>query len=154
MLELCALLSAVGQAGAGAETGTGLGGGISMAPVVLRLVGSMALIFLLIFVLVILFRRYGRSLSPQAALGRHVEVLGSVTIESKKRIYLVRIFDRVILMGAGPMGLTALAEFDDETIEEQLKGVEGFSPKPLEDFRQLFRKLSANIQSLKGAETS
>jgi len=154
MLNLTTILTTVSNPGAESSVSAGLGGGIDMASVVLRLVGSMALIFMIIFVLVIIYRRYGRVLSPQAAMSRHVRVLGSYPIETKKKIYLVQIFDRVILMGAGPMGLTALGEFDQETIDEQLAADESIVAKPVEDFRQLLRKLSANIQNLKGAQSS
>ena len=87
-------------------------------------------------------------------MSRHVRILGSYPIEAKKRIYLVQIFDRVILMGAGPKGLSALGEFDQETIDKQLAADESIAVKPVDDFRQLLRKLSANIQNLKGAQSS
>ena len=154
MHGLSTLISVVGQAGVSPELAGSVGGGINLGPVVFRLIGSMILILFLIFVLVMLFRRYGRNLSPQTAMGRHVSVLGTYSIEAKKRIYLVRVFDRVILMGAGPMGLTALAEFEGEDVEERMKAVENVGAKPVEDFRQLFKKLSANMRSLKGAESS
>jgi flagellar biogenesis protein FliO len=153
MLNLTTILTAVGSPGAESSVGSDLGGGINMAPVVLRLVGSLALIFFIIFLLVVIYRRYGRSFSPQAAMSRHVRMLGSYPIEAKKKICLVQIFDRVILMGVGPMGLTALAEFDQETINEQLAAVAPISAKPVDDFRQLLKKLSANIQNLKGAQS-
>ena len=153
MLEPLTLLMATGAPGAGAGTASGLGGGISMGPVVLRLMGSMTVVFLLIFVVIYLFRRYGRNLSPQMAMSGHITILGSFSLEAKKRIYLVRVFDRVILMGSGPNGLAALAEFDRNDVEERLKATDS-NPRPVDDFRRMIRKLTANLQSLKGVEVS
>jgi len=99
------------QAGQGDDRRVGDGGGPSIWPWV-QTVGALAVVVGLIFALRHVLRRLG----PVGAIRRGagpVEVIMRSNLSPRERVYLVRMGERVLLVGSGPAGLTTLCEVSD-----------------------------------------
>ncbi len=97
-----------GRDGEGDARRVGHGGGSRLWPWVQTL-GALAVVAGLIFALRYVLRRLG----PVGAAGRGtgpVEVVMRSSLSSRERIYLVRMGERVLLLGSSPGGLTTLCE--------------------------------------------
>jgi flagellar biogenesis protein FliO len=57
---------------------------------------------------------FGRPLGP-------LEVVGRLPLEARRAVYLVRIVDRVYVLGASEAGIEKLGELDSETLEPALR---------------------------------
>jgi len=134
--------TSTGSPAAGAGDGFPVTGGVHLLPVMLRLVSSLALIFFLIFALVFLLRRYGGKFTSRFSMGKHLQVIGSYSLESKKKLYLMRVFDKVILVASGPTGMWTLAQFAGDELGEVVPEGGEPAPNPITDFRKLLQKYS------------
>jgi flagellar biogenesis protein FliO len=78
----------------------------------IQAIGALALVVVLIFALKFLLGR----MSPQSKLfGKKavIEVVARVSVLPRQHLLLVRLGNRLLLLGSGPGGLTALSEFKD-----------------------------------------
>jgi len=78
----------------------------------LRTAGAMAIVVALIFAVRFLLRRIGGPAAAHRRLGA-LEVLGRQNLSGRHQLYLVRLGGRLLLVGAGPEGLSTLAEVRD-----------------------------------------
>lgn len=72
-----------------------------------------------------------------------VEVLGRRTIEPRAAVHLVRVGNRILLLGITPGGLTTLTEFSDPEEVDHLAGICRAGEESQTSFLQLFRKAEA-----------
>ncbi|HOF17697.1 MAG TPA: flagellar biosynthetic protein FliO [Phycisphaerae bacterium] len=85
-------------------TGTDLGGGWG------RTLAALAIVVGLIFLLRWVLRRMG---SPAAARRGPMEVIARTTVSGRQQLLLVRLGERLLVVGSGPEGMTSLGEVRD-----------------------------------------
>ncbi|HAU36557.1 MAG TPA: flagellar biosynthetic protein FliO [Phycisphaerales bacterium] len=85
-------------------TGTDLGGGWG------RTLAALAIVVGLIFLLRWVLRRMG---SPSAVRRGPMEVIARTTVSGRQQLLLVRLGERLLVVGSGPEGMTSLGEVRD-----------------------------------------
>ena len=96
----------------GGAEGRRVGPGTSDLGGWVRTLAALAVVVVLIFVVRLLLRRLG----PVGKGGKGpdaIEVLARSSLSAKHRLYLVRLGQRLVLVGSGPEGLTTLSEVTD-----------------------------------------
>jgi flagellar biosynthetic protein FliO len=92
---------------------------------------TMMMIVGLMFALLIVVRKYFFN-KPHVS-NNNMKVLSSLSLQPKKSIYLVKVFNKVMLVGTSDNSIAALGEItDDETLEmiettQQKKQIGGFA---------------------------
>ncbi|MCX7875642.1 MAG: flagellar biosynthetic protein FliO [Melioribacteraceae bacterium] len=82
-------------------------------------------IILLLFGVLILVRKYSFSLSGKKFQNLHVDILHNQMIIPKKYLSLVRVKDKVFLLGISENNITLIKEFDyDENFENEFDNKE------------------------------
>jgi flagellar biogenesis protein FliO len=120
----------------------------SIVAVVVRMVISLAIILLLLAIAVYVFRRLtfkGRSMGHKSGI---MDVLETMNIMPGKTLALVRVQDRVLLLGIYQDGMETLTQFESEKAVEIIKATDrGNTPNLLAHFGE---NLSAFTEKLKG----
>lgn len=92
---------------------------------------TMLMIVGLMFGLLVFVRKYVFA-KPRIA-DENMKVLSTISLQPKKAIYLVKIFDKVMLVGVSDNSMAALGEITDGNVLEKLesatqkKSLKGFS---------------------------
>ena len=104
-----------------------------------RVVGSLAVVIGLIFVTALGLRRWlGATKTPTTS--RKVSELVEVTpLGGKRHLYLIRVADRLLVVGGGGDRLTLLSELKDPAVLEQVAALPRRS-----DFFRLFHRVQAD----------
>lgn len=103
----------------------------------LQLLLALALVVGLIFLARFLLRRFGGTAKFTGG-SRVVEVLARTALTPKHQVFLVRLGRRLVLVGAGPEGLAALAEVTDpDEVAKLAADVEASKPGA---FADIFRR--------------
>jgi flagellar biogenesis protein FliO len=112
--------------------------------IVETLVTLVAVVALAILVLVAA-RRFGlgRPLGP-------LEVVGRLPLEGRRTVYLVRIVDRVYVLGASEAGIEKLGELDSSTLEPATN-VKGTFRDVLNQMFERKRDTGPRVRSAEGA---
>ncbi len=92
---------------------------------------AFALVVGLIFAARWLLKKTGRP-APGSA-GGAMEILARTRVSSRQQLLLVRVGRRLVLMGEGPSGMTALSEFSGEEADELLLSLPGGRGKAVEE---------------------
>ena len=105
-----------------------------------RVVGSLALVIGLIFVAAVVLKRYlGTAKTPSTS--RKVSELVEVTpLGGKRHLYLIRVADRLLVVGGGGDQLSLLSEIHDPAVLEQV----ATQPRR-SDFFQLFHRVQGDV---------
>ena len=119
---------------------------INIGWMLFKTIGILFLIIILILLLVFLLKKYVFRSSLRGKESDWIQILGQVQIQPKKFLTLVKVLDRVILVGMTDSSMVSLAEFEDlEKIEPLLETI---TRKPAAfnegNFLGLFRK---NLES-------
>lgn len=94
---------------------------LSMGWLVVRTILTLILILALIFGLVYLFKKYFQNKLPGFSESRWVQVLGRAPLGPKQAVVLIKIADRVLLLGVTENSVSSLAEFTgDSNVERWL----------------------------------
>lgn len=82
-------------------------------------------IILLLFGVLVLVRKYSFSLSGKKLQSLHVDILHNQMIIPKKYLSLVRVKDKIFVLGLSENNITLIKEFDyDENFESEFDGKE------------------------------
>lgn len=104
----------------------------------------------LIFLARYLLRRFGAQGRPTGA-SKVIEVLARSPLTSKHQLFLVRMSERLVLLGCGPQGLTALSEVTEP--EEMARLLAAVEDSKSSSFTSIFkRKTQRATQEGNGSE--
>ncbi len=102
-----------------------------MDGLVIRAFVTMLTIVGLMFGLLVVVRRY--LFSKPRIVNDNMKVLSTISLQPKKSIYLVKIFDKIMLVGVSDNSMAALGEITDGDVLDKLesamqkKSMKGFS---------------------------
>jgi flagellar biogenesis protein FliO len=112
-----------------------------MVSVVARVLGSLALVVGLIFVTALGLRRYLGGAKAPATSRKVSELLEVTPLGGKRYLYLIRVADRVLVVGAGGDQLTLLSEITDLSVIEKVAA----APKR-SDFFELLHRMRTGLR--------
>ena len=92
-----------------------------MDDLIVRSVLSLGAILALMLGLAWVAKRYLRAGKGPRRQVVDVELLGQRSLQPRSAVYVLKILDRVIVVGAGEHGMQALAEFDDDAARAALE---------------------------------
>ena len=92
----------------------------SMSTMLLQMLGSMAVIVVLIFGAAWLYRRLQQPRRAGEGDGRLIHVIGSTFIGPKKSICLVTVAGKVLVLGVTEAGMSTLASMNPDESEDVL----------------------------------
>ena len=95
---------------------------LNMGWLLIKTVLSLVLILVLIIGVVYLLRRYFSDRLPGNVRQDWCQVLARMPLQPKQSLLLVKVFDRILLLGVTDGSMNTLAEFDDVPDIEQLFG--------------------------------
>ena len=110
----------------------------SMASVVARVLGSLAVVVGLIFVTGLGLRRYLGGVKAPTTSRKVSEVVEVTPLGGKRHLYLIRVADRLLVVGAGGDHLALLSEIRDPAVVEAVAAMPRRS-----DFFEMFHRLRA-----------
>jgi len=93
----------------------------SVFGVLLRLVLSMVAIVGLIYGTIYLLRHFARRNTEKPENERLVQVIDRVNLDAKRSVYIVKVVDRLMILGVGSENVTMLGEIRDESVVESVK---------------------------------
>ena len=96
----------------------------SFASLMLRLVISMAVILGLIYGGFLLVKLLARTAKAAPKSEKLIRVVDRAALDPKRAIYLVKVVDRLLVVGVGTNEVRTLAEIDDETVIESVQDTE------------------------------
>jgi len=76
----------------------------------LRPAGALALVVAIIFALRYVLKKLGRPLQHATGTGKALDVIARVAVAPHQQLLLVRLGQRLVLVGSGPSGLSTLSE--------------------------------------------
>ena len=91
-----------------------------MEGVVLKIILSFALILVLLFGFVFLLKKFYMPYGLSGSSGVEMKIYGALHIQPKKSIYLVKILNKVLVVGVTENSVNLLAEFSDPEIVRAL----------------------------------
>lgn len=97
--------------------GTGFPGGFEM---LLRTAGSLLLVALLVIGVVFVLRRYVFNRNGFGNTEGAIKILNSTFLGPKKSIHLVKVLNRVLVLGISESGIQTLSEFNADEVESLL----------------------------------
>jgi flagellar biosynthetic protein FliO len=149
------LAPAVRPAGGGVEDRSLKSAGGSGAWDWLRTILALALVVGLIFLARHLLRRFGVPVRARPAGGDVMEVLARSPVSQRQQLLLVRLGGRLVLVGAGPSGMSALCEVTDaQEVQSLLKAIEQSKGGAFADiFRRKSKEFSSKVVSSTGPGT-
>ena len=86
----------------------------------MRMLGSLALVSCLIIGVVFLLRRYVFGRNGTGNAGGEIKVLSTTFLGPKKSIYLVRVLNRILVLGVSESQMQTLSEFTSDEAEDLL----------------------------------
>jgi flagellar biogenesis protein FliO len=96
----------------------------SFASLILRLVLSMAIILGLIYGGLMLVKLLARKAKVAPKSEKLIRVVDRTVLDAKRAIYLVKVVDRLLVVGVGTNEIRTLAQIEDETIVENVQETE------------------------------
>ena len=96
----------------------------SVFNVLLRLALSMVAVIGLIYGTTYLLRHFARRGTQKPANERLVQVIDKASLDGKKSVYLVKVIDRLMILGVGNDDVTMLGNIRDESVVESTKSNE------------------------------
>jgi len=117
------------DSGVGGVEGRPVGPGTSDLGGWVRTLGALAVVVVLIFVVRLLLRRFAPARTSGALPGA-IEVVARSSLSSRHRLYLVRLGQRLVLVGSGPEGLATLSEVTDPDEVSRLSARAGAAVRP------------------------
>ena len=92
--------------------------------VMLRLVASMVVIVGLIYGTVYVLRHFAKRGMEKPSNERLVQVIDRVALDAKRSVYLIKVIDRLIVVGVGGETVSMLGEIRDENVVESVKSTD------------------------------
>lgn len=117
-MQSCAALALApwaGQSLLGPGQEIGLAAGPSLPYLVLKVVLALTVTAMAVFVTVRILRRFAGA-QGNRELNGEVRLVGVVGLAPKKQVYLVRCFDRLLVVGASESNMTLLTEITDPEV--------------------------------------
>ena len=96
----------------------------SFGSLMLRLVLSMAVILALIYGGLMLVRMLIRKTRKAPKSEKLIRIVDRAVLDQKRTIYLVKVIDRVLVVGVGANDIRTLAQIEDETVVENVQDTE------------------------------
>jgi len=96
-----------------------------MGSILLRILGSVIVVLLLIYLVQVLIRRFWVRSHGKGGINKFFKILGTVFIGPKKSICLVKAYDRVLVLGITEDKISMLTELEESSLLERLDIVEG-----------------------------
>jgi flagellar biosynthetic protein FliO len=93
----------------------------SVFGVLLRLALSMAAVIGLIYGTTYVLRHFARRGTQKSANERLVQVVDKASLDGKRSVYLVKVIDRLMILGVGNENVTMLGSIRDESVVESTK---------------------------------
>jgi len=96
----------------------------------IRTLAALAVVIALIFVARLILRRFGGRARP-GPRGNVLEVLARTSTSTRHQLLVVRMGERIVLVGQGPSGMTALSEITEpDEISRLLSAAGKGDPRP------------------------
>jgi flagellar biogenesis protein FliO len=96
----------------------------SFAGLMLRLVLSMIVILGLIYGGLLLFKLLARKAKVAPKAEKLIRIIDRAALDPKRAVYLIKVVDRLLVIGVGTNEVHTLAQIDDETIVENVQETE------------------------------
>lgn len=96
----------------------------SFGSLMLRLLLSMAIILGIIYGGLMLLKLLTRKVKAAPKSERLVRVVDRTALDAKRAIYLVKVCDRLLVVGVGTSEIRTLAQIDDESVVENVQETE------------------------------
>jgi len=96
----------------------------SFGSLMLRLVLSMIIILALIYGGVMLVRLLARKAKVAPKSEKLIRIVDRAALDQKRAIYLVKVIDRLLVVGVGTNDIRTLAQIEDETVVENVQETE------------------------------
>ncbi len=93
----------------------------SIARVLIRLLVSLIIIAGLIYGTVFALRYFAKKGTEKPTAERLIQVIDKATLDSKRSVYIVKVIDRLMIIGVGGENVTMLGEIRDESVVESVK---------------------------------
>ena len=93
----------------------------SVFGVLLRLVLSMVAIVVLIYGTVYLLRHFAKRGNEKPENERLIQVIDRINLDTKRSVYIVKVIDRLMILGVGSENVEMLGEIRDESVVESVK---------------------------------
>jgi len=98
--------------------------GRSFGSLMLRLVLSMAVILGLVYGGLMLVKMLMRKTRKAPKSEKLIRIVDRAVLDQKRAIYLVKVIDRLLVVGVGANDIRTLAQIDDETVIENVQDTE------------------------------
>ena len=119
----------------------------SMTGVVSRVLGSLAIVVGLIFLTGLVLRRYLGGAKAPTSSRKVSELVEATPLGGKRVLYVIRVADRLLVVGAGGEQLTLLSEITDPEVLAQVAAAPRRS-----DFFEMFRRTKAEADQKAATE--
>jgi len=96
----------------------------SLGSLMLRLILSMVVILGLIYGGLMLVKRITRKTRKAPKAEKLIRIVDRAMLDQKRAIYLVKVVDRLLVVGVGANDIRTLAQIEDETIVENVQDTE------------------------------
>jgi flagellar biogenesis protein FliO len=96
----------------------------SFGSLMLRLVLSMVVILALIYGVLTLVRLLARKTKAAARSEKLIRIVDRAVLDQKRAIYLVKVIDRLLVVGVGVNDVRTLAQIEDQTVVENVQDTE------------------------------
>ena len=93
----------------------------SFAGLMLRLVLSMVVILGLIYGGLLLFKLLARKAKAAPKAEKLIRIIDRAALDPKRAVYLVKVVDRLLVIGVGTNDVRTLAQIDDETVVDNVQ---------------------------------
>jgi len=140
--------------GGAASGGGGTSGGASGGGWVLDTLTALGVVLGLIFLVRAVGRRWWPSRMAKTASASVLEVLARVAVAPRSHVLLLKLGQRILVVGESPAGMSALANVEEaEEVADLLEAVQRTSPHSAsKSFAQLFGRFSGEYERGRRAE--
>jgi flagellar protein FliO/FliZ len=113
-----------------------------MNGLLLQTLGSLALVVILIFVILFILKKYVYRDYGHGKSSAYLKILGHLVIQPKKFIYIIKIFDKILIIGVSENNINVLSEINDS---ESVQKIEGLLTVKTTGSRNFLDYLKSNI---------
>ena len=113
----------------------------------LKMVGVLALVLAVLLGLVYLLKKVSPRFGRSGVVGREMDLVAQYPLGPKKTLAVVRVGQRLLLLGVTEASINLLTEIDDPDLISRLRGPEAVSAQ---GFRKLLKKAGQGLREESG----